>query len=303
MEITKVYLCALILLLLSLNISCSQEISSSTDLSTESNPAKARIALAVSDISIGTHRLAFGIIKPGIGPIKNDEVKLETFFLPDEKNPLLKETLVAEFQKWPSENKGVYTSIATFDRAGTWGIGVTYETSNGLIERTSSTIEVTEKSLAPSVGNKAYPSRNITNTVTSNMNELSSDPNPYSPFYEYSIEESIDKRMSSLILFASPAYCTTGTCGPQMDIVKNLHANFSKEMVFIHVEIYENPSDIKGDLSNTQVVQAVKDWNLPSEPWVFLVDKDGIVKQRFEGLATYQEIESALVQNNFVIPK
>ena len=73
--------------------------------------------------------------------------------------------------------------------------------------------------------------------------------------------------------------------------------------MFIHVEIYENPADITGDISNASVVQAVKDWNLPSEPWVFLVDEDGIVRQRFEGLATYQEIKSALTQNNFITGK
>ena len=259
--------------------------------------------MAVSDLSIGTHRLAFGIIEPGIGPIKNDDVKLETYFLQDEKNPLLQETLVAEFQEWPGGNKGVYTSMATFNKAGKWGIGVSFEASNGLIKRTSSVIEVTEKSLAPLVGDKAYPSKNITTAITNNMDELTTDPNPYSPLYEYSIEESINERMFSLILFASPAFCTTGTCGPQMDIVKNLHSDFSKEVMFIHVEIYDNPADIKGDISNASVVQAVKEWNLPSEPWVFLVDENGIVRQRFEGLATYQEIESSLIQNNFITGK
>ena len=126
--------------------------------------------------------MAFGIIEPGIGPIKNDEIKLETFFLQDENNPLLKETLVAEFQKWPVGNKGVYTSMATFDRAGKWGIGITYETPNGLIERASTVIDVAEKSLAPFVGDKAYPSRNITLASTGDMKELTTDPNPHSPF-------------------------------------------------------------------------------------------------------------------------
>ena len=303
MKVIKIYLSCLLLSMALLNLSCSQEINSKTNIPKESSSAKTRIALAVSDLSIGTHRLAFGIIEPGIGSIKNDEVKLETFFLQDEQNPLLKETLVAEFQQWPAGNKGVYTSMATFDKAGKWGIGVTYETSDGLVERTSSVIEVTEKNLAPFVGDKAYPSRNITNAITNNINELTTDPNPYAPFYEYSIEETINKRMVSLILFASPAFCTTGTCGPQIDIVKNLHLDFSKEVVFIHVEIYENSADIKGDISNSNVVQAVKDWNLPSEPWVFLVDEDGIVRQRFEGLATYQEIKLALIQNNFITQK
>ena len=299
----KIYYCCLLLSLTLLNLSCGQEVETNANLSQESDFPKARIALAVSDLSIGTHRLAFGIIEPGIGSIKNDAVKLETFFIQDEKNPSLKETLTAEFQEWPGGNKGVYTSIATFDRAGKWGIGVTFETSNGLIERTSSVIEVTEKSLAPLVGHKAYPSRNITHAITNNINELTTDPNPYYPLYEYSIEESIKERKFSLILFASPAFCTTGTCGPQMDIVKNLHSDFSKEIVFIHVEIYENPAGIKGDISNASLAQAVKDWNLPSEPWVFLVDDDGIIRHRFEGLATYQEIKAALIQNNFITGK
>ena len=303
MKVIKIYLSCLLLSMALLNLSCSQEINSKTNIPKESSSAKTRIALAVSDLSIGTHRLAFGIIEAGIGPIKNDEIKLETFFLQDENNPLLKETLVAEFQKWPVGNKGVYTSMATFDRAGKWGIGITYETPNGLIERASTVIDVAEKSLAPFVGDKAYPSRNITNVITNNLYELTTDPTPYSPFYEYSIEKTITERMSSLILFASPAFCTTGTCGPQIDIIKNLHSDFSKEVVFIHVEIYENPADITGDISNASVVQAVKDWNLPSEPWVFLVDEDGIVRQRFEGLATYQEIKSALTQNNFITGK
>ena len=303
MKVFKVYTHSLIFFTLFLSISCVQAAGSGTDIATESIATKTRIALAVSDLSIGTHRLAFGIIEPGIGPIKNDEVRLETFFLQDEKNPLLKETLAAKFQEWPSSNKGVYTSSVTFDRAGKWGIGVTFEASNGLIKKTSSVIEVSEKSLAPIVGDKAYPSRNITLASTGDMKELTTDPNPYSPFYKYSIEESINEGLFSLILFGSPAFCTTGTCGPQMDIVKKLSADFSKQMVFIHVEIYENPSDIKGDLSNASVVQAVKDWNLPSEPWIFLVDENGIVRQRFEGLATYQEIKSALIQNNFISSK
>jgi hypothetical protein len=85
--------------------------------------------------------------------------------------------------------------------------------------------------------------------------------------------------------------------------VKSLHSDFSEDVVFIHVEIYENPMEIKGNISNAKVVQAVKDWNLPSEPWIFLVDQQGVIKGRFEGLATYQEIEVALIKNNFLSSK
>ena len=81
----KIYYYCLLLFLTLLNLSCGQEVETNANLSQESDFPKARIALAVSDLSIGTHRLAFGIIEPGIGSIKNDAVKLETFFIQDEK--------------------------------------------------------------------------------------------------------------------------------------------------------------------------------------------------------------------------
>ena len=87
------------------------------------------------------------------------------------------------------------------------------------------------------------------------------------------------------------------------DSVKSLHSDFSEYLIFIHVEIYENPTELEGDISNAKIVQAVKDWNLPSEPWIFLVDQEGVIKSGFEGLATYQEIEIALIENNFLISK
>jgi hypothetical protein len=35
-------------------------------------------------------------------------------------------------------------------------------------------------------------------------------------------------------------------------------------------------------------------WNLPSEPWIFIVDGKGIIRASFEGLRTAHELEGAL---------
>ena len=288
-----------------LSVSCSQNANNNSEISPNETPSsqKARIALAVSDLSVGTHRLAFGIIEPGIGAVKNEEVKLETFFFQNDDRPVLKETLGAKFQKWPIGDKGVYTSNVTFDVPGKWGVGVSFKSADGIEKKTSSVIEVAEKSHAPSIGDKAFPSNNTTANLSRNLSNITTDSTPYKPFYEYSIAESIKEGKAALILFGSPAFCTTGTCGPQIDIIKSLHSDFSEDVVFIHVEIYENPTEIKGDISNAKVVQAVKDWNLPSEPWIFLVDQQGVIKGRFEGLATYKEIKTALMENNFLRSK
>ena len=64
---------------------------------------------------------------------------------------------------------------------------------------------------------------------------------------------------------------------------------------FLHVEIYDNPHEILGDTSNATISPEVRKWNLPSEPWTFVVDPKGIVSNRFEGFASEAEIKEAIL--------
>ena len=57
---------------------------------------------------------------------------------------------------------------------------------------------------------------------------------------------------------------------------------------FHHVEIYE------GNDPNNPVNRWVREWNLPSEPWVFVVGRDGRVAARFEGHVSVAELQAAV---------
>ena len=93
-----------------------------------------------------------------------------------------------------------------------------------------------------------------------------------------------------MVAFSTPAYCTTATCGPQLDVVKRLSESYSDRANFIHVEVYDNPHEIQGDLSNARIAHAVTEWGLPSEPWTFIVDADGLVAAKFEGFVTREGV-------------
>jgi len=38
----------------------------------------------------------------------------------------------------------------------------------------------------------------------------------------------------------------------------------------------------------------VEEWKLRSEPWIFVVDEQGMIRAKFEGLTTQRELEVAL---------
>jgi hypothetical protein len=43
-----------------------------------------------------------------------------------------------------------------------------------------------------------------------------------------------------------------------------------------------------------QPVTSVNEWGILSEPWVFAVDRNGIVRGSFEGVITEQELKAAI---------
>jgi len=41
-------------------------------------------------------------------------------------------------------------------------------------------------------------------------------------------------------------------------------------------------------------VAATIEWGLPSEPWIFVVDRDGLVTASFEGIVSEEELQAAV---------
>jgi hypothetical protein len=71
--------------------------------------------------------------------------------------------------------------------------------------------------------------------------------------------------------------------------VRTLMPAYAAKVAFVHQEIW-------ADGRMETPAPTVTEWKLQSEPWIFLVDADGVVSARFEGLTTRGEIEGALRQ-------
>jgi hypothetical protein len=104
-----------------------------------------------------------------------------------------------------------------------------------------------------------------------------------------SIAEAVASGRPSVIVFATPKFCQTAICGPTVDRILEIKPSFP-EVNFLHVEVFTNLDDP----DNLQLVPAVSEWGLPTEPWVFVVDATGIVVARFEGVVDAAEIAAAL---------
>jgi hypothetical protein len=149
---------------------------------------------------------------------------------------------------------------------------------------------VKSKEKSPAVGDRAIASRTPTIRSTGgNLEELTTSTKPSPPLYRYSIAETLAARKPFVVTFATPKFCSSRTCGPTVDVVDHVRRQTAdKDIRFLHVEIFEGNDPSKG------VNRWVKEWGLPSEPWVFVVGADGRIKAKFEGSVSVRELTAAL---------
>ena len=102
-----------------------------------------------------------------------------------------------------------------------------------------------------------------------------------------------------VLVFATPKFCQTKTCGPTLDKVKPVAAAHP-DVTFINVEPYQL-EDVDGQLQpkldakgNLRRSRRRPPSSSLTEPYVFVVGADGKVKASFELVFTPEEIEAAL---------
>lgn len=266
-----------------------------TDTHSSNDPVELHIVLASTDISVGRNRIAFGLIDRQTSAVRDALVVVSTFFLADDGPQGPKETVDALFRKWPVGQAGIYTVEVNFDRPGTWGLGVEVTTAYGSPGTGSAGIDVKETGATPPIGSPAPRSNSKTIADVEDFDQITTDLDPDPDFYTLTIAEAIDSGLPSLVVFATPAYCTTSTCGPQLRVVKDIKKTYVGSANFVHVEVWDNPHEIEGDLSRGRVSPTIAEWGLETEPWSFVLDRNGLVAAKFEGFATSEELEEAMV--------
>ena len=253
-----------------------------------------RITLATTDLGIGPNRIAFGLVDADSGPIREADILISTFYLGDGRQEGPIQTARAVWGRWPIGQVGLYTANFDFDRAGAWGLVANYVDHLGSNVTVSAGIEVKLKSATPAIGER--PPSSVTKLAKDfeYLNDMTSDPEPDEELYALTVAEALDAGKPLVVAFSTPAFCRTATCGPQLDVIKELKDYYYRDVNFIHVEVYDRPAEIEGNLADAPLAQAMIDWALPTEPWTFVMDADGKVAAKFEAFATKDELEAAL---------
>lgn len=253
--------------------------------SVDVGPGGLRPVIANSELAVGKNRFAIGLLDEHSRTISDAQVRLGFFKLNGDQATKVGEEEAA-FRWVDSQARGIYTAVFRFDSPGLWGVQVDAQRPGQGVDTSRISFEVKAKGSAPAVGDRAIPSRSPTVRDVKDPAEICSNVPPC-PLHEISVADALAQKRPLVLLFASPGFCVTQTCAPELGVVLEAADHYRDTANFIHVEIYKDPR-------NRVPADTVVEWGLQSEPWIFVVDSAGTITDRFEGVTTLAEVEEAL---------
>lgn len=147
-------------------------------------------------------------------------------------------------------------------------------------------IEVKGSTTTPHAGDKAVPVATPTIADHKGVDPICTRE-PNDPMHDLSLDAALANGKPTVVVFSTPALCTSRVCGPVVDQVLRVREDYTSKANFVHVEVFT-------DRTGKTFTEGMKAWKLQTEPWTYVIDSDQMIMGAFEGPVTTGEIKIVL---------
>jgi hypothetical protein len=186
----------------------------------------------------------------------------------------------------PGGLRAIYWSELPLPRPGVYDVLALTRVGPALTGATGE-VAVATSSPIPDVGQR--PPDIDTDTLASVHGKLAllTTRIPPESMHSVSLRRVVGRRPVAL-LFSTPQLCTSRICGPVTDVTVTLQHEFASRIVFIHQEVYVDNQPSRG------LRPQLKAFHLETEPWLFAINRHGVIVARLEGAYGVDELRRAL---------
>lgn len=278
------------------------------------------VAIASFDLAVGDdQRLLAGVFTPERQLLGFGEVSFQLGHLGDEAGgeTAIDQTVAADFLPVPGRepegdataptllddlaDQGVYAGQVDFDRAGLWGLRVVAELKDGTLVEGQTTFAVAEEREVVDIGEQAPRSVNATiadveagevEAVAVDSRAQGEDAEIPAPhIHDQTVAGSLEAGRPVVVAIATPVYCVSRFCGPLTEVLAELAIEYEDRAEVIHLEVWQ---DFEAQELNEAAAEWIQTETGGNEPWVFLVDGDGTILDRWDNVLDLDELEDAL---------
>jgi len=186
-------------------------------------------------------------------------------------------------------NIPVYLGVARFPQTGTFTMVVHATMRDGRSDRGSAIVTVTTKSAELPVGFNVSAVQSLRQRtaadVSGDLSQIDSGVPPDS-FHDATIADGLARHQAMILYFGEPGRCVSRTCGPTVQLLQQLAPQYPGRLLIEHIEVHD---PAPGEAFNPVYVG----FGLTSEPWVYFVNAQGVVSDRFEGPVSIEQLRDA----------
>jgi hypothetical protein len=274
-----------------------------------SQPAQLVVLPAASSFETGINRYSFGVFDKGGAPVTDAQVALYFAHVPqlspDDPTPghkgtvpraqarALDEQAIGPFparlesletqpaframttSQDPGAARAVYVTNRRFTAEGEWRVAAVFRQGSETSATLLNSAVVGGSSRIPKVGQR--PPVIHTPTPADVGGDLSKITTRVPPDTQNDVDfADVYGRAPIVLLLATPQFCESRVCGPVVDVAEEAKARYGDDAAFVHMEIYEDNEPPK---TNHQV----RAFHLATEPWLFAINRRGVITDRIEG--------------------
>lgn len=249
-------------------------------------------------VDVGVNRIAFGVFD--LGGEQVDDADIALYFAEGANGPAMGpyparvdslKTPAAFRAKTTADDPGAATSVYVVPRLevkrrGELAIVAVIRRDGKLEAARVPSFVVGEFDAVLDVGDPAPRIHTPTADEVADISEIETRIPPDS-MHDVDFADVVGKE-PTLLVFATPQLCQSRVCGPTVDIVEEVKSRIGDRGAFIHMEVFNDNDGTKG------VRPQLRAFNLETEPWAFIIDRDGRISARFEGAFGADELAQAM---------
>jgi len=254
---------------------------------------------AAANFHLGANRFPFGVFTTGHDPITDAEVAV--YAAPgrgvDGKaigpfpariedlttKPAFRAKTTADD---PSAAQVAYVADIPLDKPGPWAFAALIKDGGAYQYSLMPTPKPVGDYPMPQVGQSVPAIHTLTPGEVSDISQIDTRVPP-DDMHSDDFANVVGKK-PAVLLFATPALCQSRVCGPVTDITEQVKQEFGDRVAFIHQEIYNNNNINDGPRPQMRA------FHLDTEPWAFVIDRNGKVSTVLQGPFSVQELEAAV---------
>jgi hypothetical protein len=186
----------------------------------------------------------------------------------------------------PSAAQVAYVTDIPLDKPGPWTFAALIRAGGSYQYSLLPTPPPVGDYPAPQAGQKAPVAHTPTVGEVSDISQIDTRVPP-DDMHSDDLADVLGKK-PVVLLFATPALCQSRVCGPVTDIAEQVKQDVGDRVAFIHQEVYNNNQINDGPRPQMTA------YGLNTEPWLFVIDRNGKVSTVLQGPFSVQELEAAV---------